>query len=89
MTEILIRSSRATDRRYERDAPGDMIHINVKKLGRIPGGPEARFRLRPRAAIDDHTGLAYAEVFPDEKGTACAGFLTRAAAAMAARVAPV
>jgi hypothetical protein len=33
--------------------------------------------------------LAYAEVLPDEKGPTCAGFLTRAAAAMAANGAPV
>ncbi|GED09839.1 hypothetical protein CCE02nite_18380 [Cellulosimicrobium cellulans] len=31
-------------------------------------------------AIDDHSRLAYAEIHPDEKGTTCAGFLTRAAA---------
>jgi transposase InsO family protein len=33
-----IRASRATARRYERDAPGDLIHVDVKKLGRIPDG---------------------------------------------------
>jgi len=31
-------------------------------------------------AIDDHSRLAYAEIHDDEKGTTCAGFLTRAAA---------
>ena len=30
--------------------------------------------------VDDHSRLAYSEVLPDEKGTTCAGFLTRAAA---------
>ncbi len=40
-------------------------------------------------AVDDHTRLAYAEVLPDEKSPTCAGFLTRAAAAMAASGAPV
>jgi len=35
VTGARIRSSRASNRRYERDAPGDMIHIDVKKLGRI------------------------------------------------------
>ena len=40
-------------------------------------------------AVDDHSRLAYAEVLPDEKGPTCAGFLTRAAEAMAAQGAPV
>lgn len=32
------RSSQRSNNRYERDAPGDMIHVDVKKLGRIPDG---------------------------------------------------
>ena len=38
--------------RYERSAPGELIHIDVKKLGRISGGPGKRFtgRLRERCA---------------------------------------
>jgi transposase InsO family protein len=101
-----IRSSRATDRRYERDAPGEMIHVDVKKLGRIPDGggwraDPAQSPANHRAshqklgfdyvhvAVDDHTRFAYAEVLPDEKGPTCAGFLTRAAAAIAAAGAPV
>ena len=38
VTGIRIRASRRTQRRYERDRPGDLIHIDVKKLGRIPDG---------------------------------------------------
>jgi transposase InsO family protein len=38
VTGTRIRSSRATDRRYERNAPGDLLHVDVKKLGRIPEG---------------------------------------------------
>ena len=34
--------------------------------------------------VDDHSRLAYSEVLPDEKGSTCAGFLTRAAAYFAA-----
>jgi transposase InsO family protein len=34
----LIRASRATEVRYERDRPGELVHIDVKKLGRIPDG---------------------------------------------------
>ncbi|MEV4734046.1 IS481 family transposase [Saccharopolyspora sp. NPDC049426] len=87
-----IRASRHSHRRYERDQPGDLLHLDVKKIGRIPdgGGWRAHGRseqVRGRgvgydyvhAAVDDHTRLAYAEVLPDEKGTTCAGFLRRAA----------
>jgi transposase InsO family protein len=38
VTGIRIRASRRTTHRYEREAPGDLIHIDVKKLGRIPDG---------------------------------------------------
>ncbi|MCD1269056.1 IS481 family transposase [Microbacterium sp. MEC084] len=38
VTGIALRASRRTQVRYERDAPGDLIHIDVKKLGRIPEG---------------------------------------------------
>ena len=38
LTGVRIRAARATNRRHEREAPGDMIHIDVKKLGRIPDG---------------------------------------------------
>ncbi|MGW1870409.1 IS481 family transposase [Streptomyces mauvecolor] len=81
-------------RRYERDRPGELIHVDVKKLGRIPdgGGHKTLGRQAGRAtrsgmgfdyvhsAVDDHSRLAYSEVHPDEKVATCAGFLTRAAA---------
>ena len=84
--------------RYERAAPGELIHLDVKKLGRIPdgGGWRANGRgVRPNAvrgagfdyvhaAIDDHTRIAYAEIHPDERGATCAGFLDRAARFFAA-----
>lgn len=38
MTGQLIRASKATGVRYERDRPGDLVHMDVKKLGRIPDG---------------------------------------------------
>ena len=80
--------------RYERERPGELIHLDTKRLGRIPegGGWRAHGRSeRPNrhrgpgvefihAAIDDHTRLAYAEILPDERGETCAGFLGRAAA---------
>lgn len=38
MTGEVIRAIRATARRYERERPGDLVHVDVKKLGRIPRG---------------------------------------------------
>ncbi|MDF9815147.1 IS481 family transposase [Streptomyces sp. SPB162] len=81
-------------RRYERDRPGELIHVDVKKLGRIPdgGGHKALGRQAARAtktgvgfdyihsAVDDHSRLAYSEIHADEKVATCAGFLARAAA---------
>ncbi|OBB75573.1 IS481 family transposase [Mycolicibacterium monacense] len=93
LTGQVIRSSKATAVRYERERPGELIHMDVKKIGRIPdgGGWKAHGRseeVRGRgigydyvhSAIDDHSRLAYSEILPDEKGRTCAGFLTRAAA---------
>jgi transposase InsO family protein len=51
-TGQLIRASRSTALRYERDAPGDLIHIDVKKLGRIPDG--GGWRTLGRAATGHH-----------------------------------
>ncbi|WP_432753479.1 IS481 family transposase [Streptomyces sp. JL2001] len=80
-------------RRYERDRPGELIHVDVKKLGRIPDGgghkTNGREAGRPirgmgfdyvHSAVDDHSRLAYSEIHADEKVATCAGFLTRAAA---------
>lgn len=38
MTGQLLRSSKATAVRYERSRPGELVHMDVKKLGRIPDG---------------------------------------------------
>ncbi|WP_086831111.1 IS481 family transposase [Streptomyces sp. NRRL B-24572] len=80
-------------RRYERERPGELIHVDVKKLGRIPDGgghrTNGRQAGRPirgmgfdyvHSAVDDHSRLAYSEIHPDEKVATCAAFLTRAAA---------
>jgi transposase InsO family protein len=81
------------DNRYERARPGELVHVDTKKLGRFyqPGhrvtGDRRDTRLRGikgweflHVAIDDRTRLAYAELLTDEKGATCAGFLQRAAA---------
>jgi transposase InsO family protein len=98
LTGQVIRASRHTTARYERSRPGELVHLDVKKIGKIPdgGGWRAHGRgERPgnkrglgydyvHAAVDDHSRLAYAEILADEKGTTCAGFLTRAASFFAA-----
>ncbi len=93
LTGHRIRAQRCSHERYERERPGELVHLDVKKIGRIPAGGGWRVhgrseRVRGRgigydyvhAAVDDHTRLAYAEILPDEKGPTAAGFLTRAAA---------
>lgn len=90
-TGAVLRPGPATPRRYEREQPGELVHLDVKKLGRIPQGGGWRAhgrseRVRGRGigydylhvAIDDHTRLVYAELLADERGPTCAGFLTRA-----------
>ena len=48
MTGEVIRASKATAVRYERDRPGELVHMDVKKLGRIPDG--GGWRAHGRAA---------------------------------------
>jgi transposase InsO family protein len=81
-------------RRYERSAPGELVHVDVKKLGNIPdgGGHNVLGRAAGRAtragagyayihnAVDDYSRLAYAEILPDERKHTAAGFWTRAQA---------
>ena len=73
--------------RYERDRPGELVHIDIKKLGRIvqPGhrvtGDRSR-RARGKAGwqylfvcIDDHSRLAHAAIYPDETATSAISFI--------------
>ena len=50
MTGQVIRSSKTTAVRYERDRPGELVHMDVKKIGRIPDG--GGWRAHGRAAGD-------------------------------------
>ena len=81
-------------RRYERDQPGELVHIDIKKLGRVPDGGGWRVNGRENrpnrhrgpgwdfvhAAIDDRSRLAYAEIHPDERADTCVAFWRRARA---------
>jgi transposase InsO family protein len=96
LTGDVIRASKQTTVRYERATPGELIHIDVKKIGRIPDGGGWRawgrgnVKRKTRvgydyihSAVDDHTRLAYSEIHNDEQGPTAAGFLIRAAAFLA------
>ena len=77
--------------RYERRIPGALVHLDIKKLGRIGrvghrihGNRRARVRgigwEYLHVAIDDATRLAYAALLPDETAVSTAGFLRQAVA---------
>jgi transposase InsO family protein len=80
------------ENRYQHRRPGDLLHFDVKKLGRISGFYGHRItgdRRRTRkgagwdyvhVAIDDRSRIGYAEVLRDETGETSAAFLARAVA---------
>ncbi|MER7989172.1 IS481 family transposase [Streptomyces noursei] len=79
-------------RRYERNRPGELIHVDIKKLGNIPdgGGHKTLGRQAGRKtrsgvgysylhnAVDDHSRLAYSEILADEKKETAVAFWQRA-----------
>lgn len=81
--------------RYERSRPGELVHVDVKKLGRfvVAGKRVIGSRQASRGygwecchvCVDDATRLAYVEVLPDERGETAVGFLRRAVAWLAER----
>ena len=78
--------------RYERQHPGELLHLDIKKLGGIvqPGHRltgDRRIRARGRAgweyvfvAIDDHSRLAHAAIHPNEQAASAVAFLREAVA---------
>ena len=86
--------------RYEKQRPGELVHIDVKKLGkiarpghrvtgRVSGGGHHRRAYDlgweyVHVCVDDATRLAYVEVLPDEKAVTAVAFLRRAVAYYAA-----
>ena len=86
--------------RYEHAAPGDLVHVDVKKLGKIPPGGGHRVLGRRAGqknttrgkigywfihnAVDDHSRYTYSELLADEKKETAAAFWIRANASFAA-----
>jgi transposase InsO family protein len=77
--------------RYEHAAPGDLLHIDIKKLARIvkpghgiTGNPQDETRGAGweflYVAIDDHSRIAFTAMLPDEKAVSAASFLAQAVA---------
>jgi transposase InsO family protein len=77
--------------RYEHARPGDLLHLDTKKLGRVRGlghriTGQRRFQTQGsgweflHVAIDDHSRVSYLELLQDERGATVAGFLRRAVA---------
>jgi transposase InsO family protein len=61
LTGQVIRASKATAVRYERDRPGELVHVDVKKLGKIPGGGgwRARGRLGSQTQAQKNARIGY------------------------------
>ncbi len=95
-TGVRIRTSRPALVRYERATPGELVHVDVKKLGRIPDGGGHRVHGRAAArpikksatpgyaylhhAVDDHSRLTYSEILADERQETVVAFWARAQA---------
>jgi len=76
-------------RRHQRDRPGELIHVDVKKIAGIPDGGgwrrrgrgfDGQFRNRPvrcrfiHTALDDRTRMIYSEILDNEQAVTAAGF---------------
>jgi transposase InsO family protein len=80
-------------RRYEREKPGELIHIDIKKLGkfdqighRITGDRTRQSNSRGvgweyvHVCIDDHSRIGFADIMPDQKKRSAIAFLKAAVA---------
>ena len=86
-SRLVVRGAREEVVRYERSRPGELVHVDIKKLGRIlkPGHRmtgDRTSRAKGKAgwlylfvAIDDHSRLGFASVYPDERAASSTAFL--------------
>jgi transposase InsO family protein len=86
-SRLVVAPTREEIVRYERASPGELVHVDIKKLGRIikPGHRvtgDRRGQAKGKAgwqylfvAIDDHTRLGYAAVHPNETADSATLFL--------------
>lgn len=78
--------------RYVRDKPGELIHVDMKPLGRVPAGGGHRVLGKEVAdrhqgvgyevvhvAVDDASRLAFVQILPDRRGETAAQFMLDAA----------
>lgn len=89
-----LRVRKVKPQRYEKQTPGELVHVDIKKLGRIPDGGGWRklgaagrrnsSKRTPMGyaflhhAVDDHSRLAYSEILGDERKETAAAFWRRA-----------
>jgi transposase InsO family protein len=89
LNRLALLDAAAPVQRYEWAAAGDLLHVDLKRLGRIAGvghriHGDRRARVRGigyeflHVAVDDATRLAYVEMLEADDKTACAAFLLRA-----------
>jgi transposase InsO family protein len=102
-TGLLVRAPKPV--RYELARPGELVHVDIKKLGRIPDGGGHRMLGRQAGkrnnrnqgrgyaylhhAVDDHSRVAYSEILGDERKETAAAFWRRARAFFAGIGVPV
>lgn len=78
-------------RRYEKNVPGELVHVDIKKMGRIPKGGGWRAHGRQKrdqsqkvgytylhSMVDDHSRIAYSGFYPDETANSCIRFIKEA-----------
>ena len=86
MSKLTDLSPKEDVQRYEHDAPGELLHIDIKKLGRfdkvghrITGDRTQRARDigwdYVFVAVDDHSRVAFTQIYPDETKQSAESFL--------------